>query len=81
MKYAVEMISSATLYVPSFTKVGSTIQKLTRIDMKEQLKYKQIDIPTEHRNCISLVSFVCSMPGRVTRILTTFNVHTYLLTN
>jgi hypothetical protein len=30
MKYAVEMGSGAMLYVPSFIKFGSAIQKLTR---------------------------------------------------
>jgi hypothetical protein len=28
MKYAVEMVSSATIYIPSFIKIGSSIQKL-----------------------------------------------------
>jgi hypothetical protein len=30
MKYAVEMGSGAMIYVPSFIKIGSGIQKLTR---------------------------------------------------
>jgi hypothetical protein len=41
-KDADEMISSATLCIPSFIKVGSTIQKLARVDMKKQINYKQI---------------------------------------
>jgi hypothetical protein len=28
MKYAVEMISGAMIYIPSFIKIGSDIQKL-----------------------------------------------------
>jgi hypothetical protein len=28
MKYAVEMVSGAMIYIPSFTKTGSGIQKL-----------------------------------------------------
>jgi prolyl-tRNA synthetase len=30
MKYAVEMGSGTTIYIPSFTKIGSDIQKLIR---------------------------------------------------
>jgi hypothetical protein len=30
MKYAVEMGSGATIYIPSFVKIGSGTQKLTR---------------------------------------------------
>jgi hypothetical protein len=30
MKYAVEMGSGATIYIPSFIKIGSAIQKLIR---------------------------------------------------
>jgi hypothetical protein len=30
MKYAVEMDSGAMIYIPSFIKTGSDIQKLTR---------------------------------------------------
>jgi hypothetical protein len=32
MKYAVEMGSGAMIYIPSFIKIGSGIQKLTRRD-------------------------------------------------
>jgi hypothetical protein len=32
MKYAVEMGSGAMIYIPSFIKIGSGIQKLTRGD-------------------------------------------------
>jgi hypothetical protein len=32
MKYAVEMGSGAMVYVPSFIKIGSGIQKLIRVD-------------------------------------------------
>jgi hypothetical protein len=28
MKYAVEMVSSVMIYIPSFVKIGSAIQKL-----------------------------------------------------
>jgi hypothetical protein len=30
MKYAVEMVSSVMIYIPSFIKIGSAIKKLLR---------------------------------------------------
>jgi hypothetical protein len=36
MKYAVEMGSGAMIYIPSFIKIGSGIQKLIRWDSHTQ---------------------------------------------
>jgi hypothetical protein len=48
MKYAVEMGSDATIYISSFIKIGSALQKL--IGWNTQT-YRQ------HGNSISLLSF------------------------
>jgi hypothetical protein len=45
MKYAVEMSSGAMIYIPSFIKIGSAIQKLIG------------RIHRQHGDCISLLSF------------------------
>jgi hypothetical protein len=34
MKYAVDMGSSVITYIPSFIKIGSSIQRLTREDIQ-----------------------------------------------
>jgi hypothetical protein len=48
MKYAVDIGSGAMIYIPSFVKIGSGIQKLMRGDTQ---KYRQ------HGDRISLFSF------------------------
>jgi hypothetical protein len=39
MKYAVEMGSGAMIYIPSFIKIGSGIQKLIGGDSQTQRQY------------------------------------------
>jgi hypothetical protein len=39
MKYAVEMGSGAMIYIPSFIKIGSGIQKLTAGDSQTHRQY------------------------------------------
>jgi hypothetical protein len=46
MKYAVEMSSGAMIYVPSFIKIGSTIQKL---------KWRGRITDTQHGDHVSLL--------------------------
>jgi hypothetical protein len=40
MKYAVEMGSGAMIYIPSFTKIGSGIQKLKEEDTQTHRSHK-----------------------------------------
>jgi hypothetical protein len=49
MKYAVEIGSGATIYISSFIKIGSVIQKLIGGDSQ---------IPRQSEECISLLSFL-----------------------
>jgi hypothetical protein len=49
MKYAVEMSSGAMVYVPSFIKIGSGIQKFVR---RDSLVHRQ------HGDLISLLLFL-----------------------
>jgi hypothetical protein len=44
MKYAVEMGSGAMIYIPSFIKIGSDIQKLKRWDTHTDTHRQQGDL-------------------------------------
>jgi hypothetical protein len=37
MKYAVEMGSGAVMYIPSFIKIGSAIQKLIKVTQTDSI--------------------------------------------
>jgi hypothetical protein len=52
MEYAVEMRSGAMIYVPSFTKIGSGIQKLMGRGGGE---YTDRQTHRQHGDCISLL--------------------------
>jgi hypothetical protein len=56
MKYAVEMGSGAMIYIPSFIKIGSVIQKLTGGDSQTH---------RQHGNRISLLSFFLIKENRL----------------
>jgi hypothetical protein len=45
MKYAVEVGSGATIYIPSFIKIGSGIQKLIRGDTQTHRQHGDINLP------------------------------------
>jgi hypothetical protein len=49
MKYAVEIGSGAMIYIPSFIKIGSGIQKLIGRDSQT---------PRKHEDRISLLSYL-----------------------
>jgi hypothetical protein len=49
MKYALEMGSGSVIYIPSFIKIGSGIQKL--------IGQTHIQTHREYRDCISLLLF------------------------
>jgi hypothetical protein len=53
MKYTVEMGSFAVIYIPSFIKTGSGIQKLIGRDSQTHRQYG---------DCISLLSFLGYFP-------------------
>jgi hypothetical protein len=46
MKYAIEMGSSTMIYIPSFMKTGSAIQKLTGAGYKDTQRARQSHKPT-----------------------------------
>jgi hypothetical protein len=52
MKYALEMGSSTTIYVPSFITTGSGVQKLVRGI------YNQTDIQTHRQHGDNIVYFI-----------------------
>jgi hypothetical protein len=63
MKYAVEMGSCAMIYVPSFIKIGSGIQKLTggihrqdkdRISLLSEIRFKIFIKRLEHKDMLCL---------------------------
>jgi hypothetical protein len=58
MKYAVEMASSAMIYIPSFMKICSDIQKLIGEDSEAH---------RQHGDLISLLLFFCNNESRLTR--------------
>jgi hypothetical protein len=53
MKYAVEMSSGAMIYIPSLIRIGSGIQKL----IGGIHRHKDIEIHSQHGDCIRLLSF------------------------
>jgi hypothetical protein len=61
MKYAVEMGSGAMIYIPSFIKIGSGIQKL--MGRGDSQTHRQ------HGDCISLLSLFQNKESRLKTVI------------